>query len=67
MSIINTLRRNHLLLAALLFAVAATLYAVGLRSEAVVLLALGFVVELAAWVALLTDRTEGQFPPSAKG
>jgi hypothetical protein len=62
MSIITKLQRNHLAVAGLLFAVAVALYIAGLRFEAVALFVLAMVVELAAWVALLTDRSEGSFP-----
>ena len=62
MNIIKKLQRNHLAVAFLLFAVAAALYTAGLRLEAVALFVLGAAVEVAAWVALLTDRSEGSFP-----
>lgn len=62
MSMLKKLRRNHLPVAGLLFAVAVTLYAAGLRLEAVAPFVLGAVVEVGAWVALLTDRSEGSFP-----
>jgi hypothetical protein len=62
MSIITKLQRNHMLLAGVLFAVAIALYSAGLRFEAVALFVLAAVVEVAAWVALLTDRSEGSFP-----
>ena len=62
MSIIRNLQRNHLVLAGLLFAVAIALYSAGLRFEAAALFVIGVVVEVAAWVALLTDRSEGSFP-----
>ena len=62
MSILKKLQRNHLAAAGLLFAMAIVLYTTGLRFEAVALFVLGAVVEVAAWVALLTDRSEGSFP-----
>ena len=49
-------------MAGVLFAVAIALYAAGLRLEAVALFVLAAVFEAAAWVALLTDRSEGSFP-----
>lgn len=60
----NSLRKNHLLIAGLLFAIATILYIAGSQIGAVVVLALGTMVELVAWVTLLTDRSEGDFPPS---
>ena len=62
MSILGKLQRNHLAAAGVLFAVAIILYSAGLRFEAVALFVLGAVVEVGAWIALLTDRSEGSFP-----
>lgn len=56
------LRRNHLLAAGLLFLVAAFLYGSGFRTGAIVLSAFGALIEMVAWAALLTDRSEGEFP-----
>jgi hypothetical protein len=60
-------RRNHLAIAAVLFVIAVLLYVVGLRLEAGAVLVLAVTVESLAWIALLTDRTEGTFPPKVSG
>lgn len=58
----NALRRNHLLIAGLLFVSAIVLYALGMQYEALALFVLGAIVETGAWIALLADRSEGSFP-----
>ena len=62
MNILKKFQRDHLAVAGVLFVVATALYIAGLHSEAVALFVLGAAVEVAAWVALLTDRSEGSFP-----
>ena len=53
-------RNHHLAIAAVLFAMAIAMYAVGLRLGAAVVLVLGAAVELAAWIALFTRRPSQQ-------
>ncbi|QJR09228.1 hypothetical protein DSM104443_00265 [Usitatibacter rugosus] len=57
-----SLRKNHLTIAGVLFAIAITLYVIGFTSGAVVVSVLAIVVEIAAWIALLSDRSEGSVP-----
>jgi len=61
------LRRNHLAIAGLLCVVAILLYAVGYHFEARAVLFLAVCAEVAAWIALFSDRSEGTFPPGSTG
>lgn len=61
------LRRNHLAVAGILFMIAIALYAAGHHLGAIAATALGVVVELAAWLALATDKSHGEFPPTSNG
>ena len=58
----DTVRRNHLLIAGFLFLDAVILYALGLQFGATAFFVAGAIVEAGAWIAVLTDRSEGSFP-----
>ena len=58
----KSLRTYHLAIAGVLFAIAILMYSAGLRFEAGAAFVLGAIIEVAAWIALLTDRSEGSFP-----
>ena len=62
---LSTLRRNNLVFAGILFAIAVLMYLIGLRWEAAAITVAGAVFEVWAWVTLARDRTAGQFPPSS--
>jgi hypothetical protein len=55
-------RKNHLAVAGVLFAIAIVLYVIGFRSGAVAVSVLAVVIEISAWIALFSDRSEGSFP-----